>query len=77
MKCNKFLMKQIKAAEHELIEGSVKWLDIVMCSSIIALTGDGKKTDSQSFRRFKRMPGTKWPRTMIKAWFSFLMKNAE
>ena len=38
MKCNKFLMKQIKAAEHELMEGSVKWLDIVMCSSIIALS---------------------------------------
>jgi hypothetical protein len=38
MKCNKFLMKQIKAAEYELMEGSVKWLDIVMCSSIIALS---------------------------------------
>lgn len=38
MKCNKFLMKQIKAAEHELMEGSVKWLDIVMCASIIALS---------------------------------------
>jgi len=38
MKCNKYLMKQIKAAEHELMEGSVKWLDIVMCSSIIALS---------------------------------------
>ena len=31
-------MKQIKAAEYELMEGSVKWLDIVMCASIIALS---------------------------------------
>ena len=35
---NKFLKRQIIAAEHELMEGSVKWLDIVMCSSIIVLS---------------------------------------
>lgn len=35
---DKYIMRQITQAEKELMDGAVKWLDIVMCSSIIALS---------------------------------------
>ena len=35
---DKYIMRQIAQAEKELMEGAVRWLDIVMCSSISALS---------------------------------------
>ena len=35
---DKYIMRQIAQAEKELMDGAVRWLDIVMCSSIIALS---------------------------------------
>ena len=35
---DKYIMRQIAQAEKELMDGAVRWLDIIMCSSIIALS---------------------------------------
>ena len=35
---DKYIMRQIAQAEKNLMDGAVRWLDIVMCSSIIALS---------------------------------------